>query len=172
METEEIPLPVAQEVPSWFDADAILTAIKKRINQIEDSTGRPHWVAVSSNRGVVFVHPDGLWSVFKEVREKNPTLLAADADEATKRNLLYTVVWELHRVKGAIATDYVSTKYYKTQTTIVPGGGKGFSVLLVPFKVEAFGETDGSLDEIKSSRLRKMVRDIRPKQEEVEKCVL
>ena len=172
METEEIPLPVAQEVPSWFDADAILAAIKKRINQIEDSAGRPHWVAVSSNRGVVFVHPDGLWSALKEVREKNPTLLAADGDEATKRNLLYTVVWELHRVKGAIATDYVSRKYYTTQTTIVPGGGKGFSVLLVPFKVEAFGETDASLDEIKSSRLRKMVRDIRPKQEEVEKCVL
>lgn len=99
-------------------------------------------------------------------------LLAADADEATKRNLLYTVVWELSRVKGAIDTDYVSKKYYTTQTTIVPGGGKGFSVLLVPFKVEAFGETDASLDEIKSSRLRKMVQVIRPKQEEVEKCVM
>lgn len=172
METEEIPMPVAQQVPSWFDADAILAAIRKRINQIEDSTGRPHWVAVSSNRGVVFVHPDGLWSALKEASGKDPMLLAADADEATKRNLLYTVVWELNRVKGAIATDYVSKKYYTTQTTIVPGGGKGFSVLLVPFKVEAFGETDASLDEIKSSRLRKMVQVIRPKQEEVEKCVM
>ena len=59
----------------------------------------------------------------------NPTLLAADADEATKSNLLYTVVWELSKVKDAIATDYVSAKYYTTQTTIVTGGGKGFSVL-------------------------------------------
>ncbi len=172
IESQEFPPPVTQVLPSWFDADAILSAVKKRINQLEESPGGLRWAAVSTNLGVVFAHPDGLWSALKEVSGKDPALLAAEADEGAKRNILYTVVWELSKVKDAIATEYVAAKYYTTQTTVVTGAGKGFTVLLVPFRVQAFGETDASLEEKKSSRLRKMVREIRAKQEEVETCVI
>ena len=172
IETQEFPSPVSQELPSWFDADAILAALKKRINQLEETSGGVRWDAVSTNLGVVFVHPDGLWKAIKEISGNDAAILAADADEGTKRNLLYTVVWELSKVKEAIAAEYISRKYYTTQATIVTGGGKGFSVLLVPFRVQAFGETDASLEAMKSSRLRKMVREIRPKQEEIETCVI
>lgn len=168
----EFPSPVTMELPTWFDADAILSAVKKRINQLEESPGGVRWAAVSTNLGVVFAHPDGLWSALKEVSGKDPALLAADANEGEKRNILYTVVWELSKVKDAIATEYVAAKYYTTQATVVTGAGKGFTVLLVPFRVQAFGETDASLEEKKSSRLRKMVREIRAKQEEVETCVI
>lgn len=172
IESGELPAPVAQELPSWYDADAILAAVKKRINQLVETPKGTRWTAVSTNHGVVFANPDGLWKAIKEVSGNDPAILAADADEATKRNLLYTVVWELSKAKDAIATDYVAAKYYTTQATIVTGAGKGFTSLLVPFRVEAFGETDASLEEKKPSRLRQMVREIRPKQVEVETCVL
>lgn len=172
IESGEFPTPVAQELPSWFDADAILAAVKKRINQLEETPRGTRWTAVSTNHGVVYANPDGLWKVIKEVSGNDPAILVADVDEAAKRNLLYTVVWELSKAKNAIATDFVAAKYYTTQATIVTGAGKGFTSLLVPFRVEAFGETDGSLEEKKSSRLRQMVREIRPKQVEVETCVL
>jgi hypothetical protein len=172
LESRELPTPVAQEIPSWFDADAILTAVKKRINLLEETPRGTRWSAVSTNHGVVFVNPDGLWKALREVSGNDPAIMVADADEAAKRNLLYTVVWELSKAKNALATEYVAAKYYTTQATIVTGAGKGFTSLLVPFRVEAFGETDASLEEKKSSRLRQMVREIRPKQVEVETCVL
>ena len=168
----DIPYPDAQEVPSWFDAEAILAALKKRINQLESTPKGQRWVAVSTNQGLVFANPDGLWSVIKEVSGKNPLVLAADADEGAKRNLLYTVVWELSRVKNAISTEYVSSKFYTTQATIVTGGGKGFTALLVPFRVEAFGETASSLEQLKPPLLQKMVKEIKPKQVEVETCAI
>lgn len=172
IESQELPTPVAQELPSWFDADVILAAVKKRINQLEETPRGTRWTAVSTNHGVVFANPDGLWKAIKEVSGNDPAILAADADETAKRNFLYTVVWELSKSRNAIATDYVAAKYYTTQATIVTGAGKGFTSLLVPFRVEAFGETDSSLEEKKSSRLRQMVREIRPKQVEVETCVI
>lgn len=172
IESQELPIPVAQELPSWFDADAIIAAVKKRINQLEETPRGTRWTAVSTHHGVVYANPDGLWKAIKEVSGNDPAILVADADETAKRNLLYTVVWELSKRKDAIATDYVAAKYYTTQATIVTGAGKGFTSLLVPFRVEAFGETDGSLEEKKSSRLRQMVREIRPKQVEVETCVM
>jgi hypothetical protein len=172
---DERIMPVAQKVPDWFDADAILTAIKNKINVVEDTADGARWAAVSSRHGIVYVNPDGLWSALKEASVNNPTLLAADADEEAKSNLLYTVVWELSRVKNAIRTDLVSSKYFTTQATIVTGSGKGFNHLMVPFYVSVFGYNESeanTLEENKSSRLQKMVRDIRPKQEEVEKCAL
>jgi hypothetical protein len=172
MVSEEFPDLVKQEIPDWFNAEAILAAVKKRINQLDDTSKGTRWVAVSTNLGVVFANPDGLWAAVKEVSGNIPAILAADADEGTKRNLLYTVVWELSRVKDAIATEYMTAKYYTTQATVVTGAGKGFTTLLVPFRVEAFGETDASLEETKSSRMKKMVSAIRPKQVEVETCVM
>lgn len=171
IESGEFPDYVKLKIPDWFDADALLAAVRKRINRLDDGARGLRWAAVSTNHGVVYANPDGLWAAVKEVCGNDPTILAADADEGTKRNLLYTFVWELSKAKDAIATGLVSAKYYTTQVTVVPGSGKGFNALLVPFKVEALGETDASLDETKPSRLRQMVREIKPKQVEAETCV-
>jgi len=171
-ESLEFSEPVAQDLPSWFDADALLSAVKKRVNQLETTPKGQRWAAVSTNLGLVFVNPDGLWAAIKEVSGKDPAILTADADEATKRNLLYTIVWELSKVKDAIATEYVSEKYYTTKATIVTGGGKGFTALLVPFRANAFGESVATLEALKSPLLKKMVKEIKPKQVEVETCTI
>ncbi len=172
LESQEFPDPVAQKLPSWFDAETILSAIKKRINQLEATPKGQRWSAVSTNLELVFANPDGLWAAIKEVSGKSPEILAADADEGTKRDLLYTIVWELSRVKDAIATEYVSEKYYTTKATIVTGAGKGFTALLVPFRTKAFGENGATLEVLKSPLLKKMVREIKPKQVEVETCAI
>jgi len=171
-ELQEFPDPVAQELPSWFDADAILSAVKNRVNQLETTPKGQRWTAVSTTMGIVFANPDGLWAAIKEVSGKDAAILAADADEGAKRNLLFTIVWELSRVKDAIATEYVSEKYYTTKATIVTGGGKGFTALLVPFRTKAFGESVATLEDMKSPLLRKMVKEIKPKQVEVETCAI
>jgi hypothetical protein len=165
-ESGQFPDNVKLKIPDWFDADALLAAVRKRINRLDDSARGLRWSVVSTNHGVVYAHPDGLWAAVKDVCGQDPTILAADADEGTKRNLLYTLVWELSKTKDAIATDLVGAKYYTTQATVVPGSGKGFTALLVPLKAEAFGEIAASLAETKPSRLRQMVREIRPKQVE------
>ncbi|HEY6874171.1 MAG TPA: HD domain-containing protein [Geobacteraceae bacterium] len=172
MESRDIPSPVMQELPSWFDADAVLAAVKTRINRIEETPRGKRWEAVSTNGGLVFVNPDGLWGAIKEVSGADPEVLAADGNEGVKRNLLYTVVCELSRARDAIATEYVAANYYTTQTTVVTGGGRGITVLLVPFRAKAFGESVSTLEEMKPSLLKKMVREIRPKQTEVETCVM
>ena len=166
----EFPDPVKLKIPGWFDADALLCAVRKRINRLGDNARGLLWAAISTNHGIVYVHPDGLWAAVKEISGKDTTILAADADEGMKRNLLYTFVWELSKVKDAIATDFVAAKYYTTQATVVAGSGKGFTLLLVPFKVEVFGVAESFLEETKPSRLRQLVREIRPKQVEGETC--
>jgi hypothetical protein len=171
LETQEFPDLEALELPSWFDADAILSAVKKRINQLEATSKGLRWSAVSTTSGLVFANPDGLWEAVKEVSGKDPNMLAADADEATKRNMLYTFVRELSRAKDAIATEYVHEKHYTTKVTIMTGAGKGINTFLVPFRTRAFGINSATLEMQKSPLLKKMVKDIKPKQEEVETCV-
>lgn len=171
LEVQELPGLEVLELPSWFDADAILSAVKKRINQLEATSKGLRWSAVSTTSGFIFVNPDGLWEAVKEVSGKDPDMLAADADEATKRNLLYTFVRELSRVKDVIASEYIYEKHYTTKVTIVTGAGKGINTFLVPFRASAFGINSAALEAQKSPLLKKMVKDIKPKQEEVETCV-
>ena len=171
-ESQEFTDPVVLELPSWFDADALLAAVRKKINQLETTPKGLRWAAVSTSQELVFANPDGLWAAIREVSCNDPDILAADGDEETKRNFLYTIVWELSRVKDAIATEYVSEKFYTTKATIVTGAGKGINALLVPFRAKAFGESSASLEVLKSPLLKKMVKEIKPKQLEVESCVI
>ena len=163
-------VPVACGLPAWFDADAILAELGKRINRLMETTDAQKWDAISTAKGV-FVHPDGLWSVLKEVSGNDPLLLASDANEEAKRNLLYTVVRELGRTRDAIATEYIAPQYYTTKTSVVTGSGKGITAYLIPFRVHVFAATLSALEELKPVKLKRMVRDIHLKQEEVEKCV-
>ena len=98
-------------------------------------------------------------------------MLAAEGNESEKRNILYTVVCELSRTRDAIATEYVSDGYYTTQVSVVTGGGKRITSLLIPFRTKVFGETVSSLEELKTPQLKRMVKEIMLKQAEVEQCV-
>jgi hypothetical protein len=170
-ELREQYVPTKRDVPTWFAADTLLAAVKKRINLVEATPKGERWVAVSTDPGIVFVNPEGLWSAIREVCGIDPHVLAAEGNESEKRNILYTVVGELSRTRNAIVTEYVSDGYYTTQVSVVTGGGKRITSLLIPFRTQAFGETVSSLEELKTPQLKRMVKEILLKQAEVEKCV-
>ncbi len=171
LESSERFYPTKLDVPEWFNVDAILAALKKRINFVESTPNGEKWSAVSTSQGLVFVSPDGLWATIKEVSEYDPKVLASEGFESEKRNLLFTVVSELSRTRAAIATQYVADGYYTTQVSIITGGGKRLPYLLIPFTAEAFGEKPSALESLKTAQLKRMVKEIKLKQTEVAQCV-
>ena len=159
---------VSQKVklPAWFNADSILSGIHGLINQVEKTSSGVKWHAVSLPNGLVYVKPEALWDVIHQVSAGDPMVLVADADEETKRNLLYTVVWELSATRDAIATELMTNSYYTTNASIVLNNDKSFKKLLIPFRVDAFGVLTSDLESTKPAVLKKIVKDIRPKQAE------
>ena len=170
-ESREKFSPTKLDLPEWFSADTILAALKKRINRVEATSKGEQWSAVSTSQGLVFVNPEGLWAVLKEVSGNDPKLLASEGCESEKQNLLFTIVSELSRTRNAIATRYVSDGYYTAQVSIITGGGKRIPSLLIPFTADAFGEKPSTLEELKTPQLKRMVKEIKVKQAEVEQCV-
>lgn len=159
-------VPQKIKLPAWFNADAILGGIHGLINQVEKTSSGVKWLAVSLPNGLVYVKPEALWQVIHQVSDGDPKILVADADEETKRNLLHTVVWELSASRDAIATELMTNAYYTTNASIVSNNDKSFSKLLIPFRVDAFGVLTSELESTKPPVLRKIVKDIRPKQAE------
>jgi hypothetical protein len=159
-------VPQKIKLPAWFNADAILGGIHGLINQVEKTSSGVKWLAVSLPNGLVYVKPEALWQVIHQVSDGDPMILVADADEETKRNLLHTVVWELSASRDAIATELMTNAYYTTNASIVSNNDKSFNKLLIPFRVDAFGVLTSDLESTKPPVLRKIVKDIRPKQAE------
>jgi hypothetical protein len=146
----------------WLDLDAVLAALKPKINSFFDGG----WEAVSQPDGIVYCRPDTLWRAVKESSPRNSQLMAAEADEETKRNILYTVVWELAEKRNAVATDMLDTSFYLCPVTIITGSGRlstGAPPLLAPFKAEGFGLLPSDLENNKSASIRRMVKSVKPK---------
>ena len=55
---------------------------------------------------------------------------------------------------------YVADGYYTTQVSVVTGGGKRITSLLIPFRTQAFGEMDSTLKLLKTPQLKRMVKDM------------
>lgn len=121
--------------------------------------------------GVIYVNPDALWETIKEVSNYDPLVYASEGFEAEKRNLMHSVITELARTKQALATEYVADGYYTSKVSIITGGGKRLSHLLIPLTAQSFGVTASELEEQKSAQLKRMVKDIKHKNKEVEQCV-
>jgi len=170
-ESPEKYLHTKLETPTWFDADALLAAVKKRINLVESTPKGDQWSAVSTNLGLIFVNPGGMWAAIREICGDDPQALAAEGNETEKRNIIFTVVRELSAARDALATEYVADGYYTTQVSVITGGGKRITSLLIPLRTRVFGATVSSLEELKTPQLKRMVKDIKLTQAEVQKCV-
>ncbi len=169
-ESPEQYQPVKIDVPAWFNAEALLAALKKRINKVESTPKGDKWCAVSINPGIVYVNTQGIWAAIRDICGLDVKVLAAEGNESEKRNIIYTVVRELSATRDALVTEYVADGYYTTQVWVVTGGGKRITSLLIPFRTQAFGEMDSTLELLKTPQLKRMVKDIKPTQAEVQKC--
>ena len=164
-------MPTTVDIPDWFVADAIIASLKKRINVVESTSKGEQWSVVSTPNGLIYVNPNALWETIKEVSGYDPVVYASEGFESEKRNLMFTVVSELARTRNALATDHVADGYYTSQVSIITGGGKRVPYLLIPFTAEAFGVLPSALEELKTPQLKRMVKEIKPKNKEVEQCV-
>lgn len=164
-------IPTTIDIPDWFNADAILSSLKKRINFVESTPKGEQWSVVSTPSGLIYVNPNALWETIKEVSNYDPVVYASEGFESEKRNLMFTVVSELARTRNALATGHVADGYYTSQVSIITGGGKRVPYLLIPFTAEAFGVLPSALEELKTPQLKRMVKEIKPKNKEVEQCV-
>ena len=163
--------PIRIDTPAWFDASAILVALKDLVNVVVQNSRGEQWVAVSTNQGLVLVKPEGLWQAIKVVSGNDPKVKAAEGFESEKRNIIYTVYCELSKKRGVIARQYVSDSYYTTQVSVISGGGNGLLYYLIPFKAHAFGEIASTFEERKTTQFKRMVSDVVIKQKEIAKCV-
>jgi hypothetical protein len=158
--------PQRADIP-WFNPDDMLNKLKTYINIVHQ--GR--WGAVSMPDGMVYVNSDCLWGVIKKVAPGDiiPMLNAADVDEASKRNLMYTVIWTLSEQRQAIAAEMLHPDYFMIPVNILSGTGKlvvsqtGAPQLMAPFRAEAFGALPSDLENTKTATLRRMVKSIKPK---------
>jgi len=146
-------------LPSSLDTDALLAAVKKQINQFERGSLGIQWNAISMPNGLVYVKTDGLWQAILEVCPDDTSIRAAGGDEATKRDLLYTVVWKLGE-KDAVLTEMMGDSYYTIKTSIIGENDKISTWLLIPFRASAFGVLPSDLESTKPAILKKIVRAI------------
>jgi hypothetical protein len=170
-EPDEMFTPSKVDIPHWFDPDAIFAALTKRINVVESTPKGDKWSVVSTSNGLIYANPEALWEAIKEVSNYDPLVYASEGFESEKRNLIYTVVSELARTRNALATGHVADGYYTSQVSIISGGGSRLSYLLIPFTAEAFGLMPSALEALKTPQLKRMVKEIKPKRNEVKQCV-
>jgi hypothetical protein len=112
--------------------------------------------------GMVYVKTDGLWRAILEVCSDDTTIQAAGGDEATKRDILYTVVWNLG-AKDAVATEMMASSYYTIKTNVISENEKLSSWLLIPFRASAFGVLPSDFESAKPAILKKIVKEIKLK---------
>lgn len=152
-------------LPSWYDADNIISVIKQQVNQVERTPSGVHWQAVSLANGIVYVKPEGLWKAIQETcAGRDATILAAAGDEAAKRDFIFTVVWELGKVKDAIAIEMMASSYFTIKTAVISDSDKITNWLLIPFRASAFGVLPSEFESTKPAILKKLVKDIRIKE--------
>lgn len=146
-------------LPTSLDTDVLLAAIKKQINQVERGSLGIQWNAISMPNGLVYVKTDGLWQAILEVCPDDTFIRAAGGDEATKRDILYTVVWKLGE-KDAVLTEMMGGNYYAIKTYIISENDNVTNWFLVPFRASAFGVLPSDLESTKPAILKKIVKAI------------
>jgi hypothetical protein len=150
------------ELP-WFDPDKLLFAIKDLINVVSDT----RWKAVSMPDGTVYVNNSALWNELKKIApvEIRADLAAATLDQAKIRKIVFNVVWILSEKRNAIAAEMLKPEHYMVPVVIISGSGRQVQgdSMMIPFRAEAFGVLPSELEKLKSTKLRGMVKLIKPR---------
>ncbi len=142
---------------SSIDLDRLLKGLCRKINKVEKN----RWSVISVPEGWVLAQPDALWGEVKRLANNAPVLLAADANEQNKREMLKAVVQRLADEQKAIATELLGEGYYTTQCLVVMPSGKSMRVPLIPFRAEIFSNVPSKLEVLKSDTLNRMIKKVK-----------
>jgi hypothetical protein len=102
-----------------------------------------------------------LWGEVKRLANNALVLLAAEANEQRKREILKAVVQKLADEKKAIATELLGEGYYTTQCLVVMPSGKSMRVPLIPFRAEILSDIPSKLEILKSDALKRMIKKVK-----------
>jgi len=142
---------------SSIDLDRLLKGLRRKINKVEKN----RWSVISVPEGWVLAQPDALWGEVKRLANNAPVMLAADANEQNKREMLKAVVQRLADEQKAIATELLGEGYYTTQCLVVMPSGKSMRVPLIPFRAEIFSNVPSKLEVLKSDTLNRMIKKVK-----------
>jgi DNA polymerase III psi subunit len=143
--------------PACLDLDRLLERLNRKINKVEKN----RWSVISVPEGWVLAQPDALWGEVKRLANNALVLLAADANEQRKREILKAVVQILADEKKAIATELLGEGYYTTQCLVVMPSGKSMRVPLIPFRAEILSDIPSKLEILKSDALKRMIKKVK-----------
>jgi len=160
-ERGNIYTPRKVDISSWFDPGKIVDGIREIINQIERTSTGIHWYAVTAPDGLLYVRTDGLWQVLRK-QFAIADLRMGDGDESQKRNILLSVVWALSE-KEITVTEGMGETYYFIKANVISSSNKSTSMLLIPFRISAFGELPSNFEMQKPPLLKSLVKSIRRK---------
>lgn len=156
-------VPHLRSLPDWIHLDAVLTYIGERINVIiKDPEMKGLWHAYSVVDGYVWVSEKLIWKAVKEISGNQVDLISADGNEAERRDWLYSIVRKLGD-RGNVCSAMMKDGYYQAPVTIITGTGKTIPGFYVPFLSRAFGVDAATLERLKGSQIRGLVKNIVPK---------
>lgn len=150
----------------WFDIDVFLNELKAEINVVNGKS----WGAVSMVDGLVYVQPHCTWAILQRIApdSERATMMLASANEADKRNIMFSAIWDLGEKRQAVQLSYLNPLSYVIPVEWVDGNGEkmrsatGKAFPMIPFKAEAFGALASDLETLKSMALRRIVKSITP----------
>jgi hypothetical protein len=138
----------------WFEPIGALAYIQLFINRMKG--GR--FGAFSMPDGYVYVEADFFWKVAKKMSRGDPSLLVADSDIQTRRNIMFSMVDRLKKEANAIAGEFLGEGYFMARFILNPESDNPRELCFIPFLAQAFGEPVSILEARKIARLREIVK--------------
>lgn len=143
------------DVADWLDYNGLINDLRKIIHTMASG----EWQAISMPDGAVYYKPRWFWERIKRRHSaKNPSLLAADADEKDKENIIYSVVCEMVE-RGAINPGQIWKNHYGAVYTVYSiGTTAAVDQFLIPVNTEVFGVTPSALEADKVGNFKAVSR--------------
>ncbi len=150
------------DITPWFNEERLLSGVADVVNT--RGKGEKFWSAISLD-GYVYVKPTTMWDVIGSSAGWPAELRSAALFEQKKDDIVYSVVSELRKTQGIIATEFVQEGFsgavFMHEST--RDGAKPVQMYLIPFRIEALGDRLADAERHKDGPMR-MTKALVPKQ--------
>jgi len=145
---------------SWLKVGEFMQELKKEVNRVVGGK----WIAFSMPDGVVYVHPTGLWNIFKKLalKERIPEVITCEGDKTLKRSILVSLI-EVLRREGCIEEGLIQEGYFSAPFLVYREDEKEpVRVLYTPLKAEAFGVIPSEFEKLKKGTVLEKIVKVEP----------
>jgi len=121
------------DISQWFQPEAFITELTASINVT--LAGERYWSCLELN-GYVYLKPSSLWLMLLAHSKSDPDVIAAGASEQFKDDYMYSVIAQLKKEQGLVATEFLRDEKQFGSVFLHNGTSKMF---LIPFRGAYFG---------------------------------